>query len=132
MARLGPSKDTLPERTVRAWLRNFGLRYRKNFRGLPGSPDAAVHSLRLAVFADGRHWHDPETAARHQRPYHLTDWVAKAKGNRRRDLRVNRELRALGWRVVRIWDSSISKEPERTRERLRKLLRRRLRRAVRL
>ena len=33
------SKETLPERRVREFVRNLGLRYRKNVKSLPGKPD---------------------------------------------------------------------------------------------
>ena len=34
-----------------------GLRYRLNWRALPGSPDIAITSKKLAVFVDGEFWH---------------------------------------------------------------------------
>jgi DNA mismatch endonuclease (patch repair protein) len=44
-------------------------------------------------------------------------------GNRARDRRVNRALRAKGWRVVRIWEHALAKRNEaRLVERLRRAL----------
>lgn len=34
-----------------------GLRYRKNYRKLPGSPDIAILKHKIAVFVDGEFWH---------------------------------------------------------------------------
>jgi DNA mismatch endonuclease (patch repair protein) len=36
-------------------------------------------------------------------------WEKKLSGNKARDRRVNRELRKLGWRVVRIWEHDLAK-----------------------
>lgn len=34
-----------------------GLRYRKNYKKLPGSPDIAILKHHVAVFVDGEFWH---------------------------------------------------------------------------
>lgn len=39
-------------------------------------------------------------------------WAAKLSGNKARDGRVNRELRARGWRVVRIWEHELTRKNE--------------------
>lgn len=39
-----------------------------------------------------------------------TFWKAKIEGNRARDRRVNRELRALGWTVIRVWEHELAKK----------------------
>ena len=33
------------------------LRYRKNYKKLPGSPDIAILKYHIAVFVDGEFWH---------------------------------------------------------------------------
>ncbi len=37
-------------------------------------------------------------------------WEEKIRGNRARDRKINRALKAMGWRVVRIWESSLRDE----------------------
>lgn len=120
MAVIGPSKGTRPERLVAAFLECVGLSVRLNHGALPGSPDCWLPRLRTAVFCDGRFWHDPSYARARCRPHHRTDFHAKAKRNRLRDLRQNRELSKMGIRVIRIWDSSLT--PARRLRTLRRLL----------
>lgn len=132
MGQLGPSKNTKCELTVRKWLRSFGLRVYANRRGLPGRPDAVIYPLRLVVFADGDFWHRPERMIAMHKPHHKVDWTRKAIMGKRREYRSNRQLRALGWRVVRVWESSIMKNPEGTKVKLKSLLRRRLARTTRI
>ena len=40
-------------------------------------------------------------------------WVKKITANISRDRDVNAKLRALGWGVVRIWETDILRDPER-------------------
>lgn len=81
---------------------------------LPGSPDFAFRSHRAAVFVDGCFWHGCPRCYRlpeDNRPY----WKAKVTGNRRRDRRVNRQLRDRGWTVVRVWEHMLESEGGRAR-----------------
>ena len=46
-------KDTKPEVRLRKALWHKGLRYRKNYRRLPGTPDIALTRQKIAIFVDG-------------------------------------------------------------------------------
>ena len=78
----------------------------RSHQDLPGKPDFVFRHYRVAVFVDGCFWHGCPTCYRmpeDNRPY----WSEKVKRNRERDKRRARELKALGWRVVRIWEHSL-------------------------
>jgi DNA mismatch endonuclease (patch repair protein) len=71
--------------------------------------DFVFPKLRTAVFVDGWFWHGW--------PQHATwpatraaFWLAKITGNKARDRRVNRALRARGWKVVRVWEHELAKK----------------------
>ena len=49
-------------------------------------------------------------------------WRRKLAANTARDRRVTRTLRRLGWRVVRIWEHELAKNPERCVDRIENLL----------
>lgn len=51
------SKDTAIEVMLRRALWHEGVRYRKNDKRFPGSPDIAILKFRTAVFCDGEFWH---------------------------------------------------------------------------
>lgn len=57
---------------------------------------------------DGCFWHG---CAKHatQPKSNSEFWMQKITKNKKRDRLVNRELRKLGWRVVRIWEHSLTK-----------------------
>ena len=103
--------DTKPELTLRAALRSAGITgYRCHVRALPGLPDVAFTKWRLAVFVDGVWWHGHPDWLPHGRrgPY----WDAKIAGNVERDKRVDAELAAMGWLVLRVWDIDVIRDPD--------------------
>ena len=82
--------------------------WRRHYRGLPGTPDFVFPAAKLAVFLDGCFWHGCPRCYRKPRT-NAEYWGRKVMVNTRRDRRVARELRARGWRVLRIWEHAISK-----------------------
>jgi DNA mismatch endonuclease, patch repair protein len=78
---------------------------------LTGRPDFVFPKLKLAVFVDGCFWHGcPKHGTRPKA--NAGFWLAKITGNKARDRRVNRLLRAEGWRVLRIWEHELSRKNE--------------------
>ena len=59
MARIR-SKDTKPEWIVRRYLYHRGYRYRKNVKGLPGTPDIVLRKYGVVIFINGCFWHGHE------------------------------------------------------------------------
>lgn len=51
------SKDTSIEVTLRRALWKQGIRYRKNYKKLPGKPDIAITKYKIAVFCDSEFFH---------------------------------------------------------------------------
>lgn len=97
-------KDTRPERVVAAALRALGHGYRKNVRTLPGSPDFANRRAGWAILVNGCYWHH-HSCRRGTTPTRNREfWTAKFDANRARDARAIRALRALGLRVVLVWE----------------------------
>jgi len=75
-----------------------------------GKPDFIFPAIKLAVFVDGCFWHGcprHATKPKNNRAF----WRRKFFRNKARDLLVNRELRKLGWHVVRIWECSLQRHP---------------------
>lgn len=100
---------TAPEETVAALLRARGLAYRRTVRALPGSPDFANRARRWAIFVNGCFWHCHTGCRRATVPKNnRTFWVAKFAANRRRDAAAIRRLRAMGFRVLVIWECQVA------------------------
>ena len=47
------SKDTKPEWIVRRYLFSRGYRYRKNVKGMPGTPDIVMRKYGIVIFIHG-------------------------------------------------------------------------------
>src|SRR5579885_2179886 len=107
-------RDTKPELLLRHTLWRMGLRYNTCVTSLPGSPDIVFPRLKLAVFCDGDFWHGrnwPVLHAKLQEGANRQYWVAKIARNRERDAEVDQALQQLGWRVLRLWETDIRKDP---------------------
>jgi DNA mismatch endonuclease Vsr len=90
-----------------------GVRYRKNYKQLPGSPDIAILKYRVAIFIDGEFWHGKDWDTRKTKLKHNVEyWQTKIEENINRDIRVNNELNLLGWRVLRYWEKDILKNSD--------------------
>jgi len=104
------SKDTSIEVMFRRALWHSGIRYRKNYKALPGKPDIAITRHKIAVFCDGEFWHGKDWNVvkgrlRTRRDY----WVQKIERNIDRDNSIDRRLARLGWTVLRFWGGDIEK-----------------------
>ena len=108
MARV-KSRGTAPEMLFRRALRKAGIRFRSNDTKLPGKPDIVIPTRRLAVFVDGDFWHGNPKKFRIPKS-NCEYWQQKILGNRTRDRAVTKRLKQLGWRVFRVWESSLKDE----------------------
>jgi DNA mismatch endonuclease, patch repair protein len=106
MARIR-GKDTVPELMVRRLVHSLGFRYRLHKQDLPGSPDLVFKGRKKAIFVHGCFWH------RHRCPRGTLPstrrhfWLPKLEGNRLRDVRVQKELRGLGWSCLVVWECEL-------------------------
>ena len=101
---------TMPELRLRSALHHRGLRFRVDYPIKAGDlrvrPDVVFTAGRVAVFLDGCFWHAcPDHG---ETPKANSDyWRPKLARNAERDRKVNIQLTAAGWRVVRIWEHEI-------------------------
>lgn len=98
-------KDTKPEWIVRRYLFSRGYRYRKNVKGLPGTPDIVLRKYGIVIlFTDvlARAWGGR---------YHAQDQPRvlenKIEGNKLRDKRNKEKLRKMGWSVITVWECQL-------------------------
>lgn len=107
------SKNTVIEKKFFRLLK--GLPYKKHYKRIPGCPDAVFLKQKVAIFIDGDFWHGynfKKTKKRLPKKY----WQAKIAKNIKRDREVNKELKKLGWKVIRIWEHEIKKSSEKIKK----------------
>ena len=106
------SKDTSIEIKLRKALWHEGIRYRKNYKVLPGKPDIAITKYRIAIFCDSSFWHGRDFDTKKPVDTNHEYWDKKIRRNMERDQEVNQQLKAMGWTVLRFWDVEINKRLE--------------------
>jgi len=102
------SKATSIEVKLQKALWHRGIRYRKNYGKVPGSPDIAIVKHRIAIFCDGEFWHGKDwDQKKHELKNNRDYWISKIERNMERDERYTRELTESGWQVIRFWGRDI-------------------------
>ena len=91
-------KDTSIEVLLRKALWHKGIRYRKNYKKLPGTPDIAITKYRIATFCDSEFFHGY--------------WIKKIERNMARDRENDFKLIAMGWVPMHFWGQEIQKRTE--------------------
>jgi len=87
---------------IRGWRRHVAMM---------GKPDFTFREQRLAVFVDGCFWHGCPKHSRQPKTNRFF-WRNKILANIARDRLVNRTLRRLGWKILRIWEHELTRKNE--------------------
>jgi DNA mismatch endonuclease (patch repair protein) len=98
-------KNSKPEKLIRSLIFQLGFRYRLHDSSLPGKPDLVFKSAKKAIFVHGCYWHRHNCKKGNSRPAVNQDfWREKFDSNRKRDERVQQELKKMGWTILVIWE----------------------------
>ena len=102
-------KDTNIEVKVRKYLYHHGYRYRKNVKGLPGTPDILLTKQRIAIFVNGCFWHHHYNCKLAVYPKSRIDyWKAKIDKNVDNDIKNYNLLNQLDYKVIVIWECELN------------------------
>lgn len=83
-----------------------GYRYRKNVKGLPGTPDIVLRKYGIVIFIHGCFWHGHEVDG-HIPQSNIHFWEKKIERNKQRDEHNKQNLRNLGWKVMTVWECQL-------------------------
>ena len=109
MSRIRSRGNKTTELRFLSILRANGISGWRRHGDLPGKPDFFFSRQRIAVFLDGCFWHGCAKCYK-QPTTNSSFWIEKLRSNKRRDRRNSGRLRALGFRVIRIWEHSLRSE----------------------
>ena len=105
-----PSSSTKPEIVLRHFLWRKGFRYRTNVKSLPGKPDIVMSKYRTVIFVHGCFWHGHEGCNNFRKPKtNESFWRNKIAHNKKRDEDNWRDLEALGWFIIIVWECELKK-----------------------
>ncbi len=100
------STGTKTERIVMNELEKRNLDFICYDKAIIGTPDIVFPDKKIAVFIDSDFWHaNPKRFIKPKT--NVEYWEKKIAGNKKRDRKVNRELKKEGWTVVRIWEYDV-------------------------
>lgn len=105
------SKDTKPELMLRKFLFSKGLRYRVNYKSLPGTPDIAFPKYKTVIFVNGCFWHG-HTGCKvaHIPKSNTIFWKNKIERNKNRDKENMLKISRLGWNAIEVWECEIKEK----------------------
>ena len=107
------SRGTKIELLLARVMWNAGIRYRKNDKGVYGTPDFSIRGHRIAIFCDGEFWHGRDWEENKEKiKSNRNFWYPKIERNIRHDREVTLHLEAEGWKVFRFWETDIRKAPD--------------------
>jgi DNA mismatch endonuclease (patch repair protein) len=90
---------------------------------LPCKPDIVLRKYNSIIFVHGCFWHLHSKCRDGTIPKsRIKYWKEKLLKNKERDAKNIRELKQLGWEVLRLWECEIEKNPERVINKIKKLL----------
>ena len=116
-------KDTKIEVEVRKYLFSKGYRFRKNDKRYPGKPDIVLPKYHVAIFVHGCFWHRHEGCKDATTPKTRTEfWLEKFDKNVKNDQIKQEKLRALGWKVIVIWECELKRSFQETMDKVEKEL----------
>ena len=114
------TKGSEIEKIMSSALWASGLRgYRKNQKGVLGTPDFCWEKKKIALFCDSSFWHGFNWCKEKKKiKFRKSFWFKKIEDNIARDKKVNRKLRKDGWKVLRFWDFKIKNDPQKCAQKI--------------
>lgn len=100
-------RDTRVEVLIRRFLFAFGYRYRKYDKRYPGHPDILLPKYKTAIYVNGCFWHGHDCRLNRGVKSNNRFWEEKIRRNRARDERNHRDMIALGFRVIVVWECAV-------------------------
>jgi|GEM_PF-2250492 len=101
------TRNTEPELYLFNLLRRNKIRFRKHAEGFPGTPDAYIGRLKLAMFVHGCFWHGHTCKRGRPSATRVDFWRAKIAKNQRRDAAVHDALTERGITPLVFWTCDI-------------------------
>ena len=111
------SKETKVERFVFYRLKKQKIYFQKHYKKALGSPDIALPKTKKAIFIDGDFWHGYKFSKLKQR-LPKGYWLQKIENNIKRDRKNRQILKKEGWKVLRVWEHEIIKNPDKSMEKV--------------
>lgn len=101
------ASNTAPERYVRRLLLNIGVKYRTNYRGLPGTPDIKLVGRKKVILVHGCFWHYHQCHLFKLPQSNRQKWSSKLIKSVIRDREVYSKIEILGYQILVVWECAL-------------------------
>ncbi|OKO99758.1 very short patch repair endonuclease [Xenorhabdus eapokensis] len=102
------SSDTFIEKKIEKIIINLDVRYRKQVSDLPGKPDFVIDEYNSVLFVHGCFWHGHKCYIFKPPMTRRDFWLKKINRNISRDKAVVSSLIKLNWKVLIVWECSLT------------------------
>lgn len=116
------SRDTKFEIDFFNLLKKEGLNFYKHPSNIFGKPDIFLKKKRIVVFLDSDFWHGWKFQHGEKFKKNKKFWENKILNNIKRAKKVNKELKNKGYKVIRVWEHQIKKNPKRCVKKIKTIL----------
>ncbi len=99
-------KWTEQEKLIHNQLKSLKVRHAMH-PSLPGNPDVLLKDFNAVIFIDGCFWHNCPKHG-HIPKSNLKYWKPKILRTMKRDLKNKKILKAMGFKVIRIWEHEVA------------------------
>lgn len=99
-------KGTKIEDAVARELFKSGIRFRRNVKDLPGTPDIAIKKYKIVIFLDSCFWHGCPDHFKMPKS-NCEFWEKKMKSNIARDKKINHYYKDNNWNILRVWEHDV-------------------------
>ena len=113
-------KNTKPEMIVRKILWNQGFRYRIHNKDIFGKPDISNKKRKIVIFVDGCFWHGCSKCYKEPKT-NIDFWRKKITNNKKRRIKVKKQLRKENWSVLELWEHDINQNPKKIESKLKNI-----------
>lgn len=101
------SKNTQPELYIRSGIHQRGFRYRLHATNIPGKPDIVLPKYKALIIVQGCFWHGHNCHYFKWPKSNKEFWKKKIALNKKRDSQNSEDQKALGWRILVVWECAI-------------------------
>ncbi|WP_144475684.1 very short patch repair endonuclease [Cytobacillus oceanisediminis] len=99
-----------------------GFRFRRNVRGMVGTPDIAIKKYKVVIFIDSCFWHFCPIHGKMPKS-NVDFWKKKLERNQERDKEHTQYYLQRGWHILRIWEHEIRNDFDITIEKISSFIR---------
>jgi len=106
------SRDTKPELYLQEALANLEISYELHVASLPGTPDIAIATHKIAIYVHGCYWHRHQYCGLKKNPVvRSPQWAQTFNQIVLRDVETQKAIAQLGWDYFVAWECVILESP---------------------